>query len=219
MKTHSTIIFSTVLFFFAAVPVQAGLVDSNSITKDGIEYYFQTDKSVYTLSENVLILHTFTNPMDEYIESELASNLISPSEIPRASITDVHHLPQPPNINDAITIITSGIAAGGAVFIDGSNFERDGTSLRLDIYLTIGYFTVITPWSHLENIGKLPSGLYDLTVNAFDGTDLSDTFTYEFQVIPEPETILLLSAGILGIRAVNRTTSRECQLPLKYCHY
>lgn len=38
-----------------------GRVNSNSIIKDNIEYYVQTDKSVYNLGENVEILYRVTN--------------------------------------------------------------------------------------------------------------------------------------------------------------
>ena len=40
---------------------RATLVNPNSIIQDGIEYYFQTDKSVYDLGENVEILYRVTN--------------------------------------------------------------------------------------------------------------------------------------------------------------
>ena len=44
---------------------KATLVDSNSITKDGIEYYIETNKSVYNLGEDVEILFRVTNLRDE----------------------------------------------------------------------------------------------------------------------------------------------------------
>ena len=44
---------------------KATLVDSNSIVRDGIEYYIQTDKSVYDLGEDVEILYRITNLTDE----------------------------------------------------------------------------------------------------------------------------------------------------------
>lgn len=40
-------------------------MDSNSIIKDSIEYYIQTDKSVYDLGENVEMLFKVTNLRDE----------------------------------------------------------------------------------------------------------------------------------------------------------
>jgi len=44
---------------------KANLVDSNSIVQDGIKYYLQTDKAVYSLGENVEILYRITNLRDE----------------------------------------------------------------------------------------------------------------------------------------------------------
>jgi len=46
---------------------RANLVDSNSITKDGIEYYVQTDNAVYNLGENVEILYRVTNLREEEV--------------------------------------------------------------------------------------------------------------------------------------------------------
>ena len=44
---------------------KANLVDSNSIVKDHIEYYLQTNKSVYDLGEDVEILYRITNLTDQ----------------------------------------------------------------------------------------------------------------------------------------------------------
>ena len=46
---------------------RATLVDSNSIIRDGIEYYIQTDKSVYNLGEDVEMLYRVTNLRDENV--------------------------------------------------------------------------------------------------------------------------------------------------------
>jgi hypothetical protein len=66
MKTKIKCIFS-VLFLILGMPLvaRATLVDSNSIIRDGIEYYIQTDKSVYDLGEDVEILFRITNLRDE----------------------------------------------------------------------------------------------------------------------------------------------------------
>jgi len=40
---------------------KANLVDSNSIVRDDIEYYIQTDKAVYNLGEEVQMLYRVTN--------------------------------------------------------------------------------------------------------------------------------------------------------------
>ena len=44
---------------------KANLVDSNSVVEDGIEYYIQTNKSVYDLGEDVELLYRITNLTDE----------------------------------------------------------------------------------------------------------------------------------------------------------
>lgn len=43
-------------------------VNSNSIVKDGIEYYIQTDKAVYDLGGDVEMLYRVTNLTDEDVE-------------------------------------------------------------------------------------------------------------------------------------------------------
>ena len=44
---------------------KATLVNSNSVFQDGIEYYIQTDKSVYDLGEDVEILYRISNLTDQ----------------------------------------------------------------------------------------------------------------------------------------------------------
>ena len=51
----------------AAGEVRGTLVDSNSIIEDNIEYYMQTDKSVYDLGESVEMLYRVTNLRDEEV--------------------------------------------------------------------------------------------------------------------------------------------------------
>jgi hypothetical protein len=46
-------------------PIAMAVPNSNSIIEDGIEYYLQTDKSVYNLSENVDMLFRVTNLRSE----------------------------------------------------------------------------------------------------------------------------------------------------------
>jgi hypothetical protein len=48
-------------------PVAIAEIDSNSIIDNGVEYYIQTDKSVYNLGENVNILYRVSNLTDENI--------------------------------------------------------------------------------------------------------------------------------------------------------
>jgi len=47
-------------------------VDSNSVVEDGIEYYIQTDRSIYDLGEDVEILYRVTNLSGETVTFEFA---------------------------------------------------------------------------------------------------------------------------------------------------
>jgi hypothetical protein len=60
---HPTIISALVLIVLAALPGRAGatLVNSDSIIRDNIEYYMQTDKYLYNTGETVDMLYSATN--------------------------------------------------------------------------------------------------------------------------------------------------------------
>jgi hypothetical protein len=116
-----------------------------------------------------------------------------------ASITDVNILPSLPTQLDAISIVTFGIEGWGAVFVTDSAFSSEDSSLNLDIYLDVGFAAVITPWSHIENIGTLPIGFYGLTVRTWEESIETDIYSTSFEVVPEPVTILLLATGTFGI--------------------
>jgi len=119
----------------------------------------------------------------------------------KAVITDVEITPAEPTMEDIISIVTSGVEGAGAVFVTDTDFRTDGTSLELDIFLDVGVFPALTPWSHSEYIGTLREGMYDLTVRTWELPDITDTYSITFDVVPEPTTVLLLAMGILGIRA------------------
>ncbi len=119
----------------------------------------------------------------------------------QAIITDVSVLPGNPIDIDLISIFVSGEESGD-IYVDSSYFQIDGSSLSLDIYLESGFLPVVTPWSHSEDIGTLSVGIYGLTVNTFIDSNpvYDDTFNTSFEVVPEPTTFLLISAGILCLR-------------------
>jgi hypothetical protein len=131
-----------------------------------------------------------------------------------AEILNVNIFPEVPTMFDEITIITSGAESQGGVLIDSTNFNREGTLLRLDIFLVVGDLAVFTPWSHPENIGTLPAGMYDLTVQTFENTDITDAYSMSFEVTPEPSTLILLLLGftqILRRKSHNPTSADKSQ--------
>ncbi len=120
----------------------------------------------------------------------------------QAGITDVFIFPEEPIVINPITIFVSGVESGGGVTIDNSDFQIDGTSLTLDIYIDIGLLTVVTPWSHSEDIGLLGAGIYELTANTFfeQVPFFNDSYYTTFEVTPEPSTLILFALGGLMVR-------------------
>lgn len=119
-----------------------------------------------------------------------------------AVITDVEIIPEEPTMEDIISIVTSGEEGSGAVFVTETDFRTDGTSLELDIFLDVGVFPAITPWSHTEDIGMLPVGTYDLDVRTIVYSNVTDTYFKTFQVVPEPSIALLICLGAACVRQI-----------------
>jgi len=134
------------------------------------------------------------------------------ADLAEGTITDVSITPQQPMLEDAITIVTFGVESYGGVEIIDSDFQMEGTSLELDIFINVGLLDELTPWSHSEIIGTLPANSYDLTVtlDAYYGSHTEiDTYSTSFTVVPEPATVLLLVMGTVWVRAKHRDKSRQ----------
>jgi len=64
-KRMKSVVCAGMVILAVAGCARANLVDSNSVFQDGIEYYIETNKSVYDLGESVEILYRVTNLRDE----------------------------------------------------------------------------------------------------------------------------------------------------------
>ncbi|MCJ7730331.1 MAG: PEP-CTERM sorting domain-containing protein [Sedimentisphaerales bacterium] len=62
-----TVIITIGLVVLGIAPFALADIDSNSIVNNGVEYYIQTDKSVYELGENVNILYRVRNLTNENV--------------------------------------------------------------------------------------------------------------------------------------------------------
>jgi hypothetical protein len=188
MKTQSITIIAAVIFLLAACEVQAVIVNSNSVVEDGIEYYIQTDKSVYNLGENVLILYRVTNLTD-------------------VSVNLGTLLPDPPDNYDLrimqgddqiwwypYTAITLVIRDFILQPLETKEFQTNWNMMNDNG----------TPWLHGDD-SLITPGTYDVVGKiALWAVDERVPVSVSVDVVPEPATFLLFGTGLIIVSNRNR---------------
>lgn len=143
-----------------------------------------------------------------------------PMKTIKGSVTNVYTEPNQPTNRDSIAIVVSGVEGQGPVLITDSNFQMEGNSLELDIFLNVDFLDVVTPWSHTELIGTLPADTYSLTVNAYYSGSSTGTDTYltSFTVFPGPpiEAELDINPNTLNLRSKGKWLTCYIWLPEDY---
>jgi hypothetical protein len=117
-------------------------------------------------------------------------------------IESVDIVPSVPTETDEITFDISGWAYQKPSWVDHNEFSQDGSTLQLDLYINKGDAYSFSEWTYLKLIPALPADNYILQINAidYDGSVLRDTYLFEFTVVPEPATFLLLLFGATLLR-------------------
>ncbi|MHC4115284.1 MAG: hypothetical protein ACYSSL_08200 [Planctomycetota bacterium] len=121
-------------------------------------------------------------------------------------LTGVDVVPEQPLETDIITFDISGGASQSSSWVEYDEFFQNGTSLQLDLYVSMGQLDMISYWTHSREILPLPAETYTLEVRAFryQSTILEDTYTVDFTVVPEPASFVLFAIGLPIVRSLSR---------------
>ena len=185
-KRMKSVVCAGIVILASIVPAKATLVNSNSIVEDGIEYYIQTNKSVYDLGEEVEILYSIINLSDEERTFEFMPPLLDILVAAKEG----------GSFNTVWFWSWYGIwPAGPAVFRlqPGESVELNGIWPQIDLNGS---------WE-IEDHTQVSAGTYGIGGrigrSGFNDTIDNSYVTVEITIIPEPATLLLLGFGGMGL--------------------
>jgi hypothetical protein len=180
MKTKMAIL-GFILFFCCSAGAGIVPVNSNSKIIDGIEYYFQTDKAVYTLGENVEMLYRVMNLNNYTVTLEFGA---FPIYNFWADKDGINVWERNFGTTDVPVVNYLTLVAGASKFFPWDNppylwnmKDNYGNIINLGEYQVIGGFDVYGP-----------NGNYEYS-----------KVSVPITIIPEPASVFLFSIGILGI--------------------
>jgi|GEM_PF-1925087 len=173
---------------------KATLVDSNSIVRDGIEYYIQTNKSVYNLGENVEILYRITNLADE---EWWVRGLAPVQDIVVAA-------KEGEDFNEIWKWGWYNVPIAGPGVL---SLQPNESAEISDIWPQIDWMET---WE-LEDDAQVPPGTYRIT-GVLDGyrawpeppMGIHTSVSVDITIIPEPSSLVLFVVGLAVLNSVNR---------------
>ena len=173
---------------------QAGVVDFNSFIKDGIEYYIQTDKSVYNLGEPVEILFKVTNLTDSVWEVAWPTNAkdISISEKIGQDFFEVwrHSWIHPvPPMADWLELHA------------GETWNFSVTWLQIDAKKNMDPSDDVPVPPGMFNISGIIYG-----INIYTHETVDESVTVGITIVPEPASVVLFGIGTLFLFRCKKTS-------------
>ncbi len=107
---------------------------------------------------------------------------------------------------DNIGVYVKGMGENPAPIVNYLNVDGDTVTLVVDVDYSTSSSKTSVPWQIYQDIGFMDEGNYtlDLFVNnhVFDNQNmaLSAHESYDFSVVPEPTTLMLLGTGFLFLK-------------------
>jgi hypothetical protein len=192
MKTIISVITLAVLVL-GTTQIAIAEIDSNSIIQGGVEYYIQTDKSVYELGENVNILYRVSNLTDE--DMLLWYVIDDPLAYYDFRVT------QNDNQIWRYPYMSPVLGVGGMLlepyeikeFQTFWNMMNDNGTIwptTDDFPVSPGFYNVVGEVALWPKTGRIP---VSVSIN----------------IVPEPSSLLLFGAGLFGLLARSRTSHKK----------
>ena len=171
---------------FMTVSAKATLVDSNSsIVVDNIEYYMQTNKSVYDLGESVEMLHRVTNLRDGPLTFVFGAQQQCSFGVWDGE-TKIWYWPK--NVSPGGSIFTLQPGEFKEFLQDWDMMNDNGT------------------WNPIDDFLVSP-GIYDVSGQVwgttYDGI-IPEFVSVPIQIIPEPSSLLLFAASFHILIYINK---------------
>lgn len=194
MEAGKIITIALIGLVLGITPIAMAVPDSNSIIEDGIEYYMQTDKSIYDLGESVEMLYRVTNLGDEDVTFEFTGG----------------------PVDDRCDYIVE--KDGGRIW---DNLGRPSTTDLTEFILSPLESRVFTHlWDMTDSGGnQITPGTYEIT-GSLDHVLLvqKDRYipvTVSIEIIPEPATLLLFGMGSLILLRKKNSKNKNLEKPRK----
>ena len=192
MKTIiSTIGF--IVLVFGTVQIAIADIDSNSIINNGLQYYIQTDKSVYELGGNVNILYRVSNLTNGNIF--LSTVLDDPLAYYDFRVT------QNDNRIWKYPYMSPVLGFGGIFF---EPYETKEFQTAWNMMNDNG-----TIWPQTDDFLVSPGAYNVLGEVALFPTYQRVPVSVSIDIVPEPASILLFGAGIIGLLTRSRTNLKK----------
>ena len=199
-KRLKKLFFAGISILFITANVKATFVDANAV-EEGLEYYIRIDKGVYDLGEPIEMLCKVTNVGDEILNvAEFGIYSIS-LELTRpegdtlfATYFGPPFPPMPPGLPDIISL-NPGEYIETLWPITSDRWGTNGEWVE-EPFSTVGQYSISSKYLTFILIGG-PSSLVSGPL--------------DFEIIPEPATVLLLGLGVLLIkgRTINGRIGRK----------
>jgi len=173
---------------------KANLIDSNSIIQDGIEYYIQTDRSVYDLGEDVEILYRITNLTDGVWQVDG----LAPIEDILVELKDGENLTEV----WSLSLLYPPFPGPGVLRLQPyESREISVTWPQIDLNGTI----------ETEDDTQVPPGTYRISevVNGVNHgveppVEINTRVAVDITIVPEPGSLILFVVGLPLVNYINR---------------